>query len=108
MQIESDAIFLNCTDWSAAYAPQSEVCEYLQKVATKYELQKNAKFQCTVQSMAWEEESSTWKLGILDKANNNAEIEIACSYVYVFVRVKNYSFILWIYLNQLIKLFFPF
>lgn len=46
--------------WSARYAPQAEILEYLNFVADKFDLRKDIQLNTSVDTMRWEEEPQVW------------------------------------------------
>jgi cation diffusion facilitator CzcD-associated flavoprotein CzcO len=60
-------------NWSRYYSGSEEIWQYLKDVATKYDLEKYVKFQTTVQSATWDEESGLWRLRILSPDGTSFE-----------------------------------
>jgi cation diffusion facilitator CzcD-associated flavoprotein CzcO len=54
------------TEWSSTYARQPEILEYLKKVATKYDLYSNTKFNHKVKTATWDEGAKKWKIVVHD------------------------------------------
>ena len=51
-------------DWSNLYAPQREICAYLQRMATKYGVTRFVKLSHEVESCLWDEEAKKWYVSI--------------------------------------------
>ncbi|KAI1076622.1 flavin-binding monooxygenase [Whalleya microplaca] len=52
-------------DWSAFYAPQKEICAYLQATAEKYGVMRFVKLLHNVESCRWSETTKKWTLTVL-------------------------------------------
>ncbi|MFI5040618.1 MAG: alpha/beta hydrolase fold domain-containing protein [Acidimicrobiales bacterium] len=48
--------------WSEKYAPQPEILRYLQHVADKHDLRRDIEFSTRVESAAWDDGGSLWRL----------------------------------------------
>ncbi|NNE72898.1 MAG: NAD(P)/FAD-dependent oxidoreductase, partial [Acidimicrobiales bacterium] len=53
-------------EWSERYATQPEILRYLNHVAERHDLRRDIRFQSKVNSARWQDDSSTWKIGIDD------------------------------------------
>jgi hypothetical protein len=47
-------------DWSAFYAPQAEICAYLNGIAEKYGVTRFIKLQHEVESCSWDDMAKKW------------------------------------------------
>jgi len=47
-------------DWSRPYAPQSEILEYMEHCAEKYEILPHCRFNTTVKGATWSEDTACW------------------------------------------------
>lgn len=47
-------------DWSSFYAPQREICAYLQATAEKYGVMRFVKLSHNVESCQWDESAKKW------------------------------------------------
>ncbi|KAK8859206.1 flavin-binding monooxygenase [Apiospora arundinis] len=69
-------------DWSNLYAPQREICAYLQRMATKYGVMRFVKLSHEVESCQWDEEAKKWHLKVRELATgklieDDADVVIA-------------------------------
>lgn len=60
-------------DWHHYYPHGGDMLEYLQKVATKYDLRRNIRFSTTVERMAYDEASQCWNVTVR-KADGTEEV----------------------------------
>lgn len=67
-------LFENNPGWSSYYAGGEEINQYIQKVATKYQVGRYMKFGHLVTHAKWNEEEGKWYLKIHDQANNQVRI----------------------------------
>ncbi|KAK8030091.1 hypothetical protein PG993_011382 [Apiospora rasikravindrae] len=58
-------------DWSNLYAPQREICAYLQRMATKYGVMRFVKLSHEVESCRWDEGAKKWHLKVRELATGN-------------------------------------
>jgi len=49
-------------EWSEKYATQPEILRYLQHVADRFDLRRDIQFETRVESAAWDEENSLWRI----------------------------------------------
>lgn len=49
-------------DWSHHYSPQNEIYQYLRKVAKKYNIYEQTKFNTEVIRIDWMQEKQVWKV----------------------------------------------
>ena len=61
--------------WSEKYATQPEILRYLQYVADKYDLRRDIQFSTRVESAAWDDEASLWRVRT-DRGD-----EVSCRYL---------------------------
>ncbi|KAH8810645.1 hypothetical protein F5884DRAFT_779950 [Xylogone sp. PMI_703] len=52
-------------DWSHYYATGPEIYQYLKDISTKYNLDRDVQLNSEVKSAAWDEQSGTWKVQVL-------------------------------------------
>lgn len=52
--------------WSEHFAPQPETLRYLEHVADRFDLRPDIRFGCNVASMRFDDETSTWAVGLDD------------------------------------------
>ncbi|KLT38493.1 FAD/NAD(P)-binding domain-containing protein [Cutaneotrichosporon oleaginosum] len=71
--------FCEKTDWSAYYAPGSEIHGYLSTVAERYNLRQYIKLQHTVTHTRWDEERGKWFVTVTNAAGESHEDE--CDFV---------------------------
>ncbi|KAK7995499.1 hypothetical protein PG990_014272 [Apiospora arundinis] len=69
-------------DWSNLYAPQREICAYLQRMATKYGVMRFVKLSHEVESCQWDEGAKKWHLKVRELATgklieDDADVVIA-------------------------------
>jgi cation diffusion facilitator CzcD-associated flavoprotein CzcO/acetyl esterase/lipase len=57
--------------WSEKYATQAEILSYLRHVADRYDLRRDIEFSTTVESAAWDESASRWRV----RTNRGDEID---------------------------------
>jgi cation diffusion facilitator CzcD-associated flavoprotein CzcO len=48
--------------WSQTYSPQPEIRDYLRRTADEFGVRPKIRFDCTVESAAWDEEARVWEL----------------------------------------------
>ncbi len=58
------------TDWSRKWAPQSEIMEYMEHCAKKYDILRHIRFRTEVASAVWDEDASLWRI----RTTRNEEI----------------------------------
>lgn len=56
-------------NWSSFYAPQAEICAYLQAVAEKYGVTRFVNLRHEVESCLWDAEAKKWRLKIRNLEN---------------------------------------
>ena len=61
------------TQWSEKFAQGSEIRDYWQSVARKYDVYRYVKLNTRVSSVNWDEDSSTWRVLTLDKTNVSSQ-----------------------------------
>ncbi|KAK6073843.1 hypothetical protein SCUP515_06765 [Seiridium cupressi] len=59
-------------DWSSMYAPQAEICAYLQRVADKYGVMRFVKLRHEVESCKWDPSSKKWQLHVRNHQTGGA------------------------------------
>ncbi|EPQ60007.1 flavin-binding monooxygenase [Gloeophyllum trabeum ATCC 11539] len=73
-------VFEENTEWSAFYAPGDEIRQYLERVATKYKVNKYIKLQHELVGAYWEEDQGKWRLRIRrpspDSTPENPQYEV--------------------------------
>lgn len=62
-------LFEDNPNWSSYYAGGKEINEYIQTMATKYQVRKYMKFRHLVTHAQWNEDKGTWSLKVYDQAN---------------------------------------
>jgi cation diffusion facilitator CzcD-associated flavoprotein CzcO len=50
------------TDWSRKWAPQSEILDYMEDCAKKYDLIRHIRFSTEIASAEWDEDASVWRI----------------------------------------------
>ena len=50
------------TDWSRKWAPQSEILEYMESCARKYDLARHIRFNTEIAGARWDADESVWRL----------------------------------------------
>ena len=50
------------TDWSRKWAPQSEILDYMEDCAKKYDLYRHIRFGAEIASAAWDDEAAVWRI----------------------------------------------
>jgi cation diffusion facilitator CzcD-associated flavoprotein CzcO len=50
------------TDWSRKWAPQSEILEYMESCARKYDLERHIRFNTEIAGARWDADESVWRL----------------------------------------------
>ena len=50
------------TDWSRKWAPQSEILEYIDSCARKYDLMRHIRFNTEIAGARWDADESVWRL----------------------------------------------
>jgi cation diffusion facilitator CzcD-associated flavoprotein CzcO len=65
--------------WSRAFAPQTEIRAYLERVATSLDLRRHVRFGCEVVSAAYDEAAATWSLRCADGRVFVADVAIAAT-----------------------------
>ena len=50
------------TDWSRKWAPQSEILEYIDSCARKYDLARHIRFNTEIAGARWDSDESVWRL----------------------------------------------
>ncbi len=50
------------TDWSRKWAPQSEILDYMDECARKYDLLRHIRFNTEISSAKWDEEACVWRI----------------------------------------------
>ena len=50
------------TDWSRKWAPQSEILEYMESCARKYDLTRHIRFNTEIAGARWDADESVWRL----------------------------------------------
>ena len=50
------------TDWSRKWAPQSEILEYMENCARKYDLARHLRFNTEIAGAQWDADQSVWRL----------------------------------------------
>ena len=53
-------------DWSRPFAPQSEILEYMEKVAEDFGLLEHCRFRTTVRRLVWDDDDSRWDVELDD------------------------------------------
>lgn len=51
-------------DWSRLYAPGEEIKRYAERVADKYDVRRHMRFNTTVDSVRWDEDSQRWEVAL--------------------------------------------
>jgi cation diffusion facilitator CzcD-associated flavoprotein CzcO len=59
------------TDWSRKWAPQSEILDYMEDCARKYDLLRHIRFNTEITSANWDEEACLWRI----RTSKGEEIE---------------------------------
>ena len=50
------------TDWSRKWAPQSEILEYMENCAKKYDLFRHIRFGTEIAGASWDEAAAVWRI----------------------------------------------
>src|SRR6266852_5136093 len=50
------------TDWTRKWAPQSEILEYMESCAGKYDLERHIRFNTEIAGARWDADESVWRL----------------------------------------------
>ncbi len=50
------------TDWSRKWAPQSEILEYMEQCAKKYDLVRHIRFGTEIAGASWDEDACVWRI----------------------------------------------
>jgi len=58
------------TDWSRKWAPQSEIMEYMEHCAKKYDILRHIRFRTEIAGAVWDEAASLWRI----RTTKNEEI----------------------------------
>lgn len=66
-------------NWSHHYSPQNEIYEYLRKVAQKYNIYEQTKFETEVIRIDWIQEKQLWKVDSKSTDRNHSQ-EIVTEY----------------------------
>lgn len=66
--------FESNTQWSAYFAPGSEIQQYWKKVADKYDVYKYMNFNSQITEARWDEESGLWTVQIKDTKTGEVRI----------------------------------
>ncbi len=64
-------------DWSRPYAPQPEILEYMQGVASKYDLLPHCRFGSEVRSARWDDASARWTLELQTGETLEADVIVS-------------------------------
>jgi cation diffusion facilitator CzcD-associated flavoprotein CzcO len=65
------------TDWSRKWAPQSEIFDYMEECARKYDLLRHIRFNTEVASAKWDDDACVWR--IRTTAGEEIEAEVLVS-----------------------------
>ncbi|RYP18538.1 hypothetical protein DL767_009812 [Monosporascus sp. MG133] len=61
-------------DWSAFYAPQKEICAYLQATARKYGVMRFVKLSHMVESCKWDDGAKKWRVDTGEAFEDDADV----------------------------------
>lgn len=65
------------TDWSRKWAPQSEILEYMEHCAAKYQLLPHIRFNTEVSHARWDEDRGVWQLHTTGGEEIEAEVLVS-------------------------------
>lgn len=65
------------TDWSRKWAPQSEILEYMESCARKYDLGRHIRFNTEIAGARWDAEQSVWRLKTVSGEEILAEVIVS-------------------------------
>ena len=65
------------TDWSRKWAPQSEILEYMEDCAKKYDLLRHIRFGTEIAGANWDEAAAVWKIRTANGEEVLAEVLVA-------------------------------
>ncbi len=69
-------------DWSRPYARQPEILEYLQTCASNHGIESHCRFDCSVRSVAWDDEAAQWTLTV--EGGETVEADVVVSAIGMF------------------------
>lgn len=84
-------LFEDNHEWSSYYAGGKEINAYLQKVATKYQLQKHVKFNHWVEHAVWDEDAGKWMLSIHDRQTDKHIHDEADIFILAWGMLNNWA-----------------
>lgn len=61
--------------WPQHFSPQPELLKYFRGVAAKYDLKKHIRFETTVESLAWDEARTIWRVELKAKDGRRETVE---------------------------------
>jgi cation diffusion facilitator CzcD-associated flavoprotein CzcO len=65
------------TDWSRKWAPQSEILEYMENCARKYDLARHIRFNTEIAGARWDADESVWRLKTASGEDIVAEVLVS-------------------------------
>jgi cation diffusion facilitator CzcD-associated flavoprotein CzcO len=64
-------------DWSRPYAPQSEILEYIEHCADRYDVRRFCRFNAGVRSAIWDESAARWTLELSSGESIQADVVVS-------------------------------